>query len=48
MVTARSANSILQANDSTKTERDNNAFYQAAVLPIEYETLLEPAETTFG
>ena len=31
---------ILQANGFDKNERDNNAFYQAAVLPIEYETLL--------
>lgn len=31
---------ILEAKGFDKNERDNNAFYQAAILPIEYETLL--------
>ncbi len=31
---------LLEAKGFDKSERDNNAFYQAAILPIEYETLL--------
>ncbi|TCC42351.1 AAA family ATPase [Kribbella speibonae] len=31
---------LLEQNGSDKNDRDHNAFYQAAILPLEYATLL--------
>lgn len=31
---------LLELNGSDKDDRDNNAFYQSTILPVEYETIL--------